>query len=153
MQNTFGVAFRDVPYKTPDQAMNALVAGEVQVLLNTPGLFAPHVKAGKLKPLATIGQRRSPHLPDTPSFAEQGLDLDFRGWVGSFAPPATPRDIAHKLNAEMGKLVADASFSAKFLRPASVEPVGGTPEDFAAFLKKDRETAAKLTGLANVRPQ
>jgi tripartite-type tricarboxylate transporter receptor subunit TctC len=125
----------------------------VHVLLNTPGLFAPHVKAGKLKALATIGQRRSPNLPDTPSFAEQGLDLDFRGWVGSFAPPGTPRDIVQKLNVEMGKLVADATFVARFLSPASVEPVGGTPDDFAAFLRKDRDTAAKLTRLANVKLQ
>ena len=152
-QNTFGVVFRDVPYKTPDQAMTALVAGEVQVLLNTPGLFAPQVKAGKLKPLATIGPRRSPHLPDTPSFSELGLDLDFRGWVGSFAPPGTPRDIVQKMNAEMGRLVADPAFTGKFLTPASVEAVGGTPEDFAAFLKKDRETAARLTKLADVKPQ
>ena len=152
-QNTFGVVFREVPYKTPDQAMSALAAGEVQVLLNTPGLFAPHVKAGKLKALATIGPKRSSHLPDTPSFGELGFDLDFRGWVGSFAPPGTPREIVQRLNAEMGKLVADPAFVARYLTAASVEPVGGTPEEFAAFLKKDRETAAQLTRLANVKPQ
>lgn len=152
-QNTYNVVFRDVPYKTPDQAMNALVAGEVNVLLNTPGLFAPHVRAGKLKALATIGPRRSVHLPDTPSFGELGIDLDFRGWVGAFGPPGTPADIVQKMNAEMGKLVRDPAFVAKFLTPASVEAVGGTPEEFAAFLKKDRETAARLTKLANVKPQ
>ncbi len=151
-QNTFGVVFREVPYKTPDQAMTALVSGEVQVLLNTPGLFAPHVKAGKLKPLATIGPKRSVHLPETPSFAELGFDLDFRGWVGSFAPPGTPKEIVQRLNAEMGRLVADSAFVARYFTPASVEPVGGTPEEFAAFLKKDRETAARLTRLANVKP-
>ena len=152
-QNSYSVVFRDVPYKTPDQAMNALVAGEVNVLLNTPGLFAPHVKAGKLKALATIGPRRSPHLPDTPSFGELGIDLDFRGWVCAFGPPGTPADIVQKMNAEFGRLVRDPAFVAKFLTPASVEAAGGTPEEFAVFLRKDRETAARLTKLANVKLQ
>jgi tripartite-type tricarboxylate transporter receptor subunit TctC len=152
-QSTFGVKFRDVPYKTPDQAMNAVVAGEVHVLLNTPGLFAPHVKAGKLKALATIGPRRSPALPEAPSFSELGYDLDFRGWVGMFAPVGTPRDIVLRLNAEINRLVADPAFAGKYLAPASVEPRGGTPEEFAAFLKTDRETAARLTKLADVKPQ
>jgi tripartite-type tricarboxylate transporter receptor subunit TctC len=153
VQNTYKVLFRDVSYKTPDQAMNALVAGEVQVLLNTPSLFAPHVRAGKLRPLATIGQKRSPHLPDTPSFAEIGYDLDFRGWVGSFAVAGTPREIVTRINAEANKLISDAAFQAKFLAPISVEPRGGSPEDFAAFIAKDRETAAILVKLANVKPQ
>ncbi len=93
------------------------------------------------------------HLPDTPSFGELGYDLDFRGWVGSFAPTGTPKEIIQRLNAEMGKLVADPAFVGRYFTPASVEPVGGTPEQFAAFLKKDRETAERLTRLANVKPQ
>jgi tripartite-type tricarboxylate transporter receptor subunit TctC len=150
---TFGVKFREVPYKTPDQAFNAVLAGESQVLLSASNLFAPPVKAGKMHALATIGLRRSPHLPDTLSFAEQGLDLDYRGWVGVFAPAGTPRDVVMKVNAAIAKLVQDKAFVDKYLTPGSVEPVGGSPEDFAAFLRKDRETTAQLVKLARVKPQ
>jgi tripartite-type tricarboxylate transporter receptor subunit TctC len=150
---TFGVRFREVPYKTPDQAYAAVQAGESQVMLNASNLVAPAVRAGKIRALATIGKGRSPHLPDVSSFAEQSLDLDYRGWVGLFAPQGTPRPVIDRLNAELAKLVADRAFVEKYLVPGSVEPVGGSPEDFVAFLKKDRETTARLLKLVQVKPQ
>ena len=152
-QNAFGVSFRDIPYKTPTQAFNAVVAGEANVMLNASGLLPPLIKAGKIKALATIGPSRYVTLPDVPSFAELGYDVDFRGWVGVFAPAGTPREIVLKLNGEINRIIADPGFGERFLVPASVERSGGTPEEFAAFLKADRETAGKLTRLANVIPQ
>ncbi|OGA05065.1 MAG: hypothetical protein A3I00_07895 [Betaproteobacteria bacterium RIFCSPLOWO2_02_FULL_64_12] len=152
-QNAFGVSFRDIPYKTPTQAFNAVVAGEANVMLNASGLLPPLVKAGRIKVLATIGPGRYQTLPEVPSFAELGYDVDFRGWVGVFAPAGTPQEIVSKLNAEINRLIADPTFGERFLLPASVERRGGTPGEFAAFLKADRETAGKLTRLANVKPQ
>lgn len=152
-QNAFGVSFRDIPYKTPTQAFNAVVAGEANVMLNASGLLPPLIKAGRIKALATIGPGRYQTLPEVPSFAELGYDVDFRGWVGVFAPAGTPQEIVSKLNAEINRLIADPIFGERFLLPASVERRGGTPEEFAAFLKADRETAGKLTRLAKVKPQ
>ncbi len=152
-QNAFGVSFRDIPYKTPTQAFNAVVAGEANVMLNASGLLPPLIRAGRIKALATIGPGRYQTLPEVPSFGELGYDVDFRGWVGVFAPAGTPREIVSKLNAEINRLISDPAFGERFLLPASVERRGGTPEEFAAFLKADRETAGKLTKLANVKPQ
>jgi len=152
-QNAFGVSFRDIPYKTPTQAFNAVVAGEAHVMLNASGLLPPLIKAGRIKVLATIGPKRYQTLPEAPSFAELGYDVDFRGWVGVFAPAGTPQEIVLKLNSEINRIIADPAFGDRFLLPASVERKGGTPEEFAVFLKADRETAGRLTRLAKVKPQ
>ena len=152
-ESQFGVTFREVSYKSPDQAAIAVMTGEAQVMLNTPAVMAPQVRAGKLRGLATIGQRRAPQLPDVPSFSELGLDLDFRGFVGVFAPAGTPREIVSRLNADMARQIADPEVARLLLERVSIEPRGGTPEEFAAFLKKDRETAGRLSKLANVKPQ
>lgn len=152
-ENAFGVTFREVPYKTPIQAFNAVMAGEGHVMLNASGQLPPFINAGKIRAIATLGANRYRTLPDVPSFAELGYDVDFRGWVGVFAPAGTPRDIVLKLNEEINKVIADPKFIERFFVPASVEHRGGTPEAFAAFLKVDRETAGKLVKLTKVKPQ
>lgn len=152
LQSNTGASFTHVPYKTLDQAMSAVVAGEAQVLMNTPGLIAPLVKAGRLKALAIAGHKRSPLL-EVPTLKEQGFDVEFLSWVGVFVPSGTPKEVVQRLNSEMGKLVSDAKFAERVLLPISVEPVGGSPEDFAVFLKKDRDIAAKIAKLANLRPE
>ena len=152
-ENAFGVSFREVPYKTPIQAFNAVIAGEAHVMLNASGSLPPFIQAGKIRALATIGPTRYRTLPDVPSFGELGYDVDFRGWVGVFAPAGTSRDIILKLNGEINRIIGDQKFIEKFLVPASVEHRGGTPEQFAAFLKADRETAGRLVKLTKVVPE
>jgi tripartite-type tricarboxylate transporter receptor subunit TctC len=153
LENQFNVKFRHIPYKEASQVTAALLSGEVQVLLNPAGLLAPQVRSGRLKTIATIGFRRASNMPEVPSFKDLGYDLDFLGWVGAFAPGATPREIVLRLNTEMGRLIADPAFGAKYLAPQSMDPRGGTPEEFAAFIKVDRETAGKLARLAGVKPE
>ena len=111
------------------------------------------MKAGKIRALATIGPSRYRTLPDVPSFSELGYDLDFRGWVGAFAPTGTPNEIVQRLNSEINRVLAEPAFGEKFLVPASVEFKAGTPEEFARFLKIDREVAGRLTKLAKVKPE
>ena len=152
-ESTFRVSFLDVPYKTSTHAFNALMSGEAHVMLNGSGPLPRFIEAGKVRGLATIGPTRFRTLPDVVSFSELGYDLDFRGWVGMLGPAATPRDIVLKLNGEINKIIADEKFAERFLTPASIEPKGGTPEEFAAFLKADRETAGRLSKLAKVKPQ
>jgi tripartite-type tricarboxylate transporter receptor subunit TctC len=153
VESTTGARFNHVPYKTPGQVTAGLLAGEVQVLLNTPALMGPLVKAGKLKAVAVTGTQRSEFLPGVPSFKEQGLDLDYLGWIGLFVPTGTPRDIVGKLNGEINRLIKDPGWAEKILRRSSVDPVGGTPEEFAAFLKADRETAHLLVKMAKIQPE
>jgi tripartite-type tricarboxylate transporter receptor subunit TctC len=152
-ESAFGVSVRDVPYKTPIQAFNAVVAGEAHVMLNASGSLPPFIESGKIRALATIGPARYPTLPDVPSFSELGYDLDFRGWVGVFAPAGTPGEVVSRLNAEINRIIGDPKFIERFLVPASIEHRGGTPEQFASFLKSDRETAGRLVKLTKVQPE
>jgi tripartite-type tricarboxylate transporter receptor subunit TctC len=153
LEKELGTQFRHIPYKEISQVLNAVLSGEVQVLLNTPGLMAPLVKAGKLKALASIGPKRSAQMPDAPSFKELGYDLDFLGWVGAFAPAGTPRDVVQRLNNEMNLIIADPAFVAKYMTTQSMDPRGGTPDEFAAFIRRDLETAGRLARLAGVKPE
>jgi len=152
-QGNTGASFLHVSYKTPGHALQAVLAGEAHVTQNNPGITLPLLKAGKLKALVLAGNKRSTILPGIPSFVEEGFDLNFAGWNGLFAPTATPKAIVQRLNAEIAKFLADPKFVARFLTPLGIEPTKNTPEEFAAFLKVDRETAAKVIKLAKIQPQ
>jgi tripartite-type tricarboxylate transporter receptor subunit TctC len=152
-EETLRTQFHHVPYKTPGQVTAALLSGEVQVLLNTPALMGPLVKAGKLRAIAVTGTARSEYLPGTASFKEQGLDLDYLGWIGLFAPVGTPREVVTKVNAEVNRFLKNPNFVETIMRRSSVDPIGGTPEEFAAFVKADRETAEALVKLAKIKPE
>jgi tripartite-type tricarboxylate transporter receptor subunit TctC len=150
LESTTGAKFKHIPYKTIDQALTATLAGETQVFMNTPGLVQPHVKSGKLKTLAIAGPKRTPLLPDVPTLKEQGFNAEFVSWIGVTVPVGTPKEIIQKLNIEMNKAIADPKFVEKVLTPVSVEAVGGTPEEFASFMKLDRELATKLAKIAKI---
>jgi tripartite-type tricarboxylate transporter receptor subunit TctC len=150
LQNATGTSFVHVTYKTLGQAVTAVVAGEVQVMVNTPSVAAPLVEAGKVKALAIIGNERSPLLPGVPSWKEAGYELPLLSWVGVTVPAGTPKPIVQKLNAEFGKLLRDPAYVARALTPGSLAPLGGTPEEFGAFLKSDRATMEKLAAAANI---
>ncbi len=151
LQKTAGVSFTHVPYKTPDLAVTAVVAGEIQVLLNTPSVLAPHIKSGKIKALGLSSNTRSPEMPGVPTLKEQGFDLAFVGWNGVFVPAGTPAPIIRRLNAEFNTLIADANFANRFLKTFSVEAIGGSSEDFANFLKNFREMTGQLIKGADIR--
>lgn len=153
LKKTTGAEFIHVPYKGAAPALNALLAGEVQVSLVSAGQGIPQVKAGKIKPLAVIGSRRSRFLPEVPTFRESGLELQVLSWMGLFAPAGTPRDIVRRLNAEVAKITSDPDFRQQHLAARAIEPVGDSPESFAEFLKADRETAARLAKIAGLRPE
>ena len=150
LQNASGASFTHVPYKSIDQVVTSLLAGDVQVTLNTPGLMQPFVKAGKVKVLAIVGKRRSPLL-DAPTLKEAGFDPPILSWVGMTAPAGTPKDIILKINTEVGKLLADPKFVERVLTPVSVDPTGGTPEEFGEFMRIDRDNAAKVARMANLK--
>ena len=149
LQNGTGTRFVHVPYKTLGQAVTGLVAGEVQAMVTTPSTAAPLAQAGKVRVLAIIGRDRSP-LFDTPTLKEAGFELPLVSWVGVTVPAGTPKPIVQMLNAEFGKLLRDPAYVARHLVPSSLAPLGGTPEDFEAFLKADRVTMTKLAEAARI---
>jgi tripartite-type tricarboxylate transporter receptor subunit TctC len=156
MRNGPGISFLNVPYKTNTQAMQSAVAGEVQVSTYQIGLALPIVNSGKLRALATAGFERSPYAPDLPSFRESGIDVSISPWWGWFFPAGTNRAIIQRMNTDIAKLYEDTAFREKFATALAFEMVGPalkSPGEFAAFLKSDRDTYARIARLAGVKPQ
>ena len=155
VENETGASFSQIPYKAPAAAVQGVVAGEAQVTQNNPRVMLPLIKAGKLKPIAVVGPTRFKSiLPEVATFAEQGYDLDFlRGCFGILGPAGIPRAVVQQLNAEVNKLLVNPAFFEKYIAALGMDAAGGTPEDYAAFLKGDRNTAARVAKAANLKPE
>jgi tripartite-type tricarboxylate transporter receptor subunit TctC len=156
LKNAKGIRFLNVPYKSALQAYQATLAGETQVAMFGAGSALPFLKAGKVRALAVNGELRSAIVPDLASFKELGIDVYFRPWFGMLAPAATPREIVQRLNAVVGKAVADAQFREKFLLAQGLEnipPAGAPPEQFAAFLKTERALLENVVRVAGIKEE
>lgn len=94
-----GFKFENVPYKTSDQTIQALLTGDGTATFNAASGFDPHIQAGKLKSITTLSPARSPVRPDVPTAKEQGVDVELRFNIGLWGPPGLPNDIVGKLNA------------------------------------------------------
>ena len=113
------------------------------------GNFIGVVQAGKVKALAVVSAKRSPVMPDVPTFAEVGWgDYPGQGWWGLAAPKGTPPAIAARLSDEFRKLFSEPKFM-EFLEKQAVVPAATDAAGFAAFLKQDRQDAEKLIKIAN----
>jgi len=139
-----GLSLEQVPYRGGAPAITDLVAGHVKLgsLGSTP--LIPYYKAGTLHLLAQSMQTRSASLPDVPTYQEAGAKgLVVEQWLAVFAPSGTPAPIVERLNAEINKALADPAVRDKLLQ-ASLEPVGGTAEDFAKLFHGEYEKYARL---------
>jgi tripartite-type tricarboxylate transporter receptor subunit TctC len=126
-----------IPYKGAGPAMTDLVGGQVDVLLVSQLASLPHIKAGRMKPLAVSSARRSTVLPDVPTVAESGFPgYDEYGYFGVVAPAGTPHEIVTKLHAEIVKAMNAPELRDRLARDG-VEVVASTPAEFAAFIRAD----------------
>ena len=127
-----GISMNHVPYKGATPALTDVIGGQVQLMIGNMPPMLPHVKAGKLRALAVTTSRRYPGLADVPTVAESGLaGYETLAWFGLFAPAGTPKAIVARLNREVNAIVAQADIRERLLG-FGMEPVPGTPEDFAA---------------------
>ena len=139
-----GLEMQHVPYKGLVQGLQDVMTDRLDTMFAVIGGAAPLLKAGKLKGLAVSGQSRNALIPDVPTFAEAGLPgFDASFYFALAAPAGTPRELLSKFAAESGKIVTSPEFKEKYLANLGFEAVRDTPQDFAAFLVKDRELAAK----------
>lgn len=149
---TQGIAFLHVPFKGGEQAMNAVIAGQVDVSLNSSGRTAPLIRAGKLKALAVDGAQASQFLPGVPTLKELGFDTgNMRVWVGLFAPAGTPRAIVNRLNADVNRLLHDDQYVSKYLTTQGMVPLGGSVDEFNAYLQREHDFYARLLKEAHVK--
>ena len=145
-----GIKLEHVPYRGGAQAINDLVAGHVMIgsLGSTP--LIPHYKAGTLRLIAQTTAKRSPSLPDVPTYQEAGIKLALDQWLGVFVPAGTAPAIVARLNSEMNKALAEAAIRDSFLQSAQ-EPVGGSPEAFARLVREDFEKYQRLAKELNIK--
>jgi tripartite-type tricarboxylate transporter receptor subunit TctC len=132
-----GTQIVHVPYKGGALAINDLMAGQVDLMFESLNSIAPHAKSGKVRALAVTGPRRSPGFPNLPTVAEAGVPgYEAPTFTGVVAPGGVPRPVIDKLNAAINRAIASASFKERF-GVIGDEAAGGTPEDFAAFIKRE----------------
>ena len=146
-----GIQLIHVPYKGGGAIVTAVLSGEVQMLFAGVASLMPHIKAGRLRALAVTGTTRSKATPDLPSIAEAGVPgAEFDGWYGLLLPAATPRDIVARINADYNKVLAAADVQERLLA-SGFEPLGGTPQKFADYLRSETRKWTKVVRDANIR--
>ncbi len=146
-----GVDIVHVPYKGSAPAVADLLGGQVQMMFDNLPVSLPHAKAGKLRPLAVTSLTRSSALPDVPTMDEEGYKgFDATSWFGLLAPAGTPKDIITKLNAASVKALASPEMRER-LAAQGADPIGNTPEQFAAFIKGEIDKWAKIVKASGAR--
>jgi tripartite-type tricarboxylate transporter receptor subunit TctC len=151
LNNQWGTKIVGIPYAGGGPAAQAVAANQVQITKFGIGNFLGLVKAGNVKPLAVSSEKRSPLMPDVPTFDEVGLSgYPGKGWWGLVGPKGTPPEVVSKMNAAFAGLFRETSFAA-YLESQAAVPAPTTPEEFARFLIEDRNAAETLVKIANTK--
>jgi tripartite-type tricarboxylate transporter receptor subunit TctC len=149
-----GMVMEHVPYKGAGPAIAALIGGEIQVMIMTPPLSLPHIRSGKIRPLAYTHSRRASFLPDVPTMKEagvNGMEID-GGWYGLFAPAGTPPAIVEKLQAATRAAVNDPKLRERF-EALALTPVGNGPAEFRKFFQEQIKAYAEMVRVAGIQPE
>jgi tripartite-type tricarboxylate transporter receptor subunit TctC len=146
-----GTRLVHISYKSGAQAVTDLMGGQIQMVFgNLPEIWS-HVKSGKVRGIAVTGPRRSPGFPDLPTVSESGVPgYSAISWGGIVAPMGVPKPIADKLNAEINRAIQHPTFQKRY-RDIGNEPLTGTPEHFAKFIREERAKWAKVVKDANIK--
>ena len=150
---TAGVSMVHVPYKGTAPALQDLMGGNIQILVDVPSALMPQVRAGKIKALGVFSAKRIAGAAEVPTIAEAGGPLiEGSTWVLFLAPAGTSREIVNRVAAETAKAVASADIKGRF-ETVGIEPVGSTPADAGKFLNDEIAKWAKVISTAGVKPE
>jgi tripartite-type tricarboxylate transporter receptor subunit TctC len=142
-----------VPYKGGGPAAIDLIAGHVAIMFASMPVAVSALQGGRVRCLAVTGARRAEVMPDIPTIAESGLPgYDLTTWYGIMFPAGTPKEIVSRLNAEINRAIKLPDVRER-LTAVGAEPLGGSPEDFAAVIKSDVAKFAKVVKDANIQAQ
>ena len=147
-----GVKIEHIPYKGGTPAMTDLISGQIDFMFTPAPNAIAFVKSGKIRGIAVTSLKRSSALPELPTMDESVLKgFELLGWIGLLGPAGTPREIVDRLNADINKMLAGD------IRPRltdlGLDAVGGTPEQFAAFIRQDIAKYVKIVKVAGIPPQ
>ena len=133
-----------IPYKGGAPAIADLIAGNVHLMFESTNSIAPHVKNGRVRALAVTGSRRASALPDVPTLAEAGVPgYEVTAWTGVIAPAGLPRPVLDRLNRTVNAAIAEPAVKERLGQLGS-EGGGGTPEDYAATIRRDSAKWAEV---------
>lgn len=143
LKSLAGISMVHIPFKGGGPALVAVIAGEVQIMFATMPAAMPHVKSGKVKPVAVTTSKRSQAMSDLPTIAESGVKgYEAATWYGLLAPARTPPAIITRLHGDTVKILAGPT--RQRLEVQGFEPEGGTPAEFAAYIKTEIVKWAKV---------
>jgi tripartite-type tricarboxylate transporter receptor subunit TctC len=153
LKQTADIRMVHVPYKGTAPALQGLLAGDIQVLVDVPSSLMPHVRAGKMRALGMFSAKRVTGAPEVPTIAEAGgPPIESSTWVLFLAPAGTPREIVQRVSAETAKIVNAPEMRARF-EQLGIEAVGNTPEQAGAFLNEEIAKWAKVINTAGVKAE
>ncbi len=151
LKQTAEIDMVHVPYKGTAPALAALLAGDIQVLVDVPITMLPQVRAGKIRALGMFSAKRIPGAAEVPTIAQSGgPPIEGSTWVMFLTPAGTPREVVNRLSSETARIIATAEIRARF-EQMGVEPGGGTPEQAAKFLDDEIAKWARVITTANVK--
>jgi tripartite-type tricarboxylate transporter receptor subunit TctC len=146
-----GVDITHVPYKGAPQAVTDVLAGHMNMMFNSIAPIVANIKAGRVRVLGIASSKRSPQLPDVPTISEAGVPgFEAVNWFGMFAPAKTPKAIITRVNQAVVKVLRSPDIQAQFIA-LGADPVGDSPEEFAAFIRRDLERYAKVVKLSGAK--
>ena len=148
-----GIEMIHVPYKSGSGGLTDLMAGNVTMMFDQMYSAMPSIKADKLRPIAITSKKRSPLLPNIPSFAEVGYPkVEVLNWQGLIAPKGTPKAVIDKLNAAANEALKDPQLRELMLSQGN-EIGGGSPAEFAALIKAESAKWGAVVKTANIKPE
>ena len=149
-QQQTGTRLQHIPYKGSGPLATDLLGGQILMSFDTITPVLPHIKAGKLRPLAVTTAKRSPALPDVRTLQEAGLkDFDIGTWFGVLAPVGTPKPVLDRLSAEATKIIQSPDFR-KRMDDIGPQPVGNSPAEMAAQIRSETDKFSVLVKAGNV---
>ena len=150
---SLGLDLVHIPFNGGGPAIAAVVGGHTPIGFSSPAASIPQIKEGNVRALAITSKRRSQILPDVPTMAEAGYpEIEGDSWVGVLVPAGTPKDIISLLNHEVVKIIALPDMKGR-LGELGYDPVGSTPEEFAARIKVEIEMWRKVIRAAKIKAE
>ena len=152
LQAMTGARFNHIPYNGAGPAMNDVIGGHIDFMLAALSIVKGNVQAGKLRMIGVGSNHRSSEFPDVPTISESGAPgFEAKSWFGLVAPAGTPPDVIKKINQDVTKVISDRAFAEKFLAAQGLEPITGTPEQFAALVRAETVRWGKVVKDADIK--